>query len=169
LSAEHEKSAKRSEAKQKSYCFEITAKGQEVIKQNAILNNVLNKVVIKGEAKKDFYKDIHIDDIKNSVLLVDIEGGEFNLFDENLFAVFQNSIIFIELHDWFFEDGESKIAKLKSDAKNTHLISELTTSERDLSKFKELKSLSDTDRWLLCSEGRPKMMTWFRFDPISHI
>jgi hypothetical protein len=44
-------------------------------------------------------------------------------------------------------------------------ITEFKTSARDLSKFQELHELSDIDRWLLCSESRPCLMTWMRFDP----
>ena len=30
---------------------------------------------------------------------------------------------------------------------------------RDLSIFPELKGWNDLDRWILCSEGRPQLMT----------
>jgi hypothetical protein len=36
---------------------------------------------------------------------------------------------------------------------------------RYLSVFPELKELTDTDHWLLCSEGRSRLMQWLRFDP----
>ena len=151
----------------KSYCFEISENGREVIAKNAALNNVIDKVVIKGEARKDFYEGIPSEDLKSSVLLVDIEGGEFDLLDKNTFAAFSHSIIFIELHHQFFEDGENKLSKLIADAKDTHLIDVLTMSNRNLSKFDELNTLNDTDRWMLCSEGRPFMMKWLRLDPIE--
>jgi len=149
----------------KSYCFEISEKGQEIIKKNSRLNNVADRVVIKGEARKDFYKDIPLEDLKNSVLFIDIEGAEFDILDDEAFKIFKDSIVFIELHDWLFNDGDRKLNKLKLDANNTHSINELTMSNRDLSNFDELKSLNDTDRWLLCSEGRPRIMTWLRLDP----
>jgi hypothetical protein len=99
-------------------------------------------------------------------LLIDIEGGEFDILDENAFQALRHSVIFIELHHQFYEDGHSKLSKLLSDAKDTHSISELTMSNRNLSSFNELKMLNDTDRWLLCSEGRGFMMTWLRLDPV---
>ena len=150
----------------KSYCFEISEVGQQVINKHAILNKVDERVSIMGEARGDFYKNIPPQDLRNSVLFVDIEGGEFELFDKNTFEVFKNSIIFIELHNQFVIDGDNKLNKLKSDAQATHLVSEMSMSKRDLSKFNELKTLSDTDRWMICSEGRPCLMSWMRLDPI---
>ena len=150
-----------------SYCFEMAEKGREVIKKNALLNRVSGNVSIHGAADKGFYKAIKGEHLSKSVLFVDIEGAEFDLFDRELFGVFKNSIIFIELHDWFVEDGKRKLAKFRNDAKEFFNITELTTSARDLSKFSELKNYSDSDRWLICSEGRDRLMTWFRLDPIN--
>lgn len=150
---------------QKSYSFEISAKGREVIKKNATLNHVSNKLHIFGEATKDFYTNIPRKDLNSAVILIDIEGGEFHLLDSELFGQLKKSIIFIELHDWFFKDGEKKIKKLLSDATPFFKISRLTTTSRDLSKFPELRDYPDSERWLIASEGRSKLMTWLRLDP----
>jgi hypothetical protein len=152
---------------EKSYCYEMNVAGQKIIKKNAELNNVASKVVIRGFADKYFYKDLKNDEIDQSVLLVDIEGAEFNLFDKNLFKKFSKSIIYIELHPWIFKnDGQEELHKLEKDAREYFTIEKITTTSRDLSKFEELKKWSDTDRWLICSEGRNKLMTWWRLDPL---
>lgn len=151
---------------QKSYCFEISEQGREIIAKNSEYNNVADRLVIHGEARKDFYQQIPTEDLQDSVLLVDIEGAEFDLFDASVFSGFRNTIIFIELHQWFYKDGEQRLEKLKADASHTHTIKELTMGSRDLSGFEELKTLNDTDRWLMCSEGRGRLMTWLRLDPI---
>lgn len=149
----------------KSYCFEISKKGQSTIAKNAELNLVSQKVIIHGKAEQDFFRLLPADQLSSSVLLIDIEGGEFDLFDANLFKVLKNSIIFIELHPWMVTDGDNKLAKLKSEASVLFNITELTTSSRDLSVFPELRNFNDTDRWLICSESRKQLMTWFRLDP----
>ena len=150
----------------KSYCYEISEIGRKSIKQNAILNNVSENIIIKGIAKNNFYEDLPAEDLNESVLFVDIEGGEFDLFDKNLFKKFKESIIFIELHDWTIKDGDEKLKKMINDSQDYFSITELTTSNRDLSVFSELDKMSDTDRWLICSESRKRRMTWLRFDPI---
>jgi hypothetical protein len=147
----------------RSYCFEQSAKARDIIKASAELNGTGN-VFIFGTADRDFYKVIPKADRDTSVLLADIEGGEFELLDEEMLQIFRHSIIFIELHDWI-EDGIRKVARLRAAASEIFDITEITTTARDLSKFPELKNFSDIDRWLICSEGRGAMMTWFRLDP----
>lgn len=150
----------------KSYCFELTEAGQSVIEINAKLNDVADRLVIKGAANKKFYTEIPQSDLKKSVLFVDVEGAEFEIFDEDTFAAFNESVIYIELHDWFYPDGDSKLKKLKDDCNKTHKITEIKMGARDLSSYHVLSSLNDTDRWILCSEGRARLMTWLRLDPI---
>jgi hypothetical protein len=150
---------------EKSICYEISEEGRKTIKDNAQLNNVLHKVEIRGIAKNNFYNELPSSILSNSVLFIDIEGAEFELVDKGTFNAFNRSIIFIELHDWFFEDGEKKLQKLKNDSSLTHAITELKMGARDLSAFPELKKLHDNDRWIICSEGRKQLMTWLRFDP----
>ena len=152
---------------EKSYCYEMNVVSQKIIKKNAELNNVASRVLIRGFADKYFYKDFKNDEIDQSILLVDIEGAEFDLFDKNLFKKFSKSIIFIELHPWIFKNnGHEELQKLENDAKEYFTIKKITTTSRDLSEFEELKRWSDTDRWLICSEGRPVLMTWWRLDPL---
>ncbi|WP_353432649.1 hypothetical protein [Polynucleobacter sp. MWH-UH23A] len=150
---------------EKSICFEMSEKGRATIKENARLNNVLEKVEIRGIAKYDFYQELCPNTLLNSVLFIDVEGAEFDLMGKETFKVFSKAIIFVELHDWFFEDGSDKLKKLKNDSAETHNVTELTMRSRDLSIFPELKKLNDDDRWLICSEGRGQLMVWLRFDP----
>jgi hypothetical protein len=148
-----------------SYAFEISIKGREVIHKNAVLNKCSNKLHIFGEATKDFYKNIPKKDLDSAVILIDIEGAEFSLLDREVFSYLKKSIIIIELHDWIFKDKKKKMTQLLDDAKPFYKISTITTTARDLSKFPELFDYEDSDRWLIASEGRPKLMTWLRLDP----
>jgi hypothetical protein len=148
-----------------SYSFEMSAKGRDVIKKNAILNKLENKLHIFGEATHNFYSLIPKKDLDKAVIVIDIEGAEFSLLNKKSFSCLKKSIIFIEVHDWFFKDGKRKMTKLISDAKPFFKVSTLTTTSRDLSKFPELAHYGDSERWLIASEGRSKLMTWLRFDP----
>ena len=91
-----------------SYSFEISDKGRAIIQKNATLNKVSHKLHIFGEATKNFYINIPKKDLNRAVILIDIEGAEFSLLNSGLLSNLKKSIIFIELHDWFFEDGEKK-------------------------------------------------------------
>lgn len=150
---------------EKSICYEVSDKGRRTIIMNAQLNNVLHKIEIKGEAKNNFYKELPSKTLLNSVLLIDIEGAEFNLMNKETFKAFSKSVIIIEMHDFFFEDGLEKIEKIKNDSNLTHIITQLKMGARDLSVFPELKKFHDNDRWLICSDSRAELMTWLKFDP----
>jgi len=150
-------------------CFEMSESGRNVIKKNALLNNVVERIQIYGRAELGFYNLIPKEILDISVVMLDIEGAEFSLLTEEAFKALDKSIIIIELHDWFYSNGFSLLEELKNNSSSTHKITEARTSLRDLSIFKELENFSDTDRWLLCSEDRGKLMCWLRFDPISDV
>lgn len=150
----------------KSICFEMSKKSRKIIKENAQLNNVEKNITILGAASKGFYNFISSVNLSQTVMLVDIEGAEFDLLDYDCLKIFRKSIIFIELHESLVKNGPNKKNRLIKNAKQFFRVSELTTTSRDLSCFNELKDLNDTDRWLICSESRDKLMSWLRLDPI---
>jgi len=150
---------------ERSYCFEMSEKGRSVIRETAELNGVCDRLSIHGIADRRFVDAIGSDHLSKSVLLIDIEGGEFDLLDEEMLGSLKESIIFVELHEFIFEDASAKLGTFLKAARQFFAVSELTTSARDLSVFPELRQLADHDRWLICSENRPRLMTWVRLDP----
>ncbi|WP_185973717.1 FkbM family methyltransferase [Ferrovibrio terrae] len=149
---------------EKSYCFEITEKGREVIARNTELNGLQDRVTILGEAKPDFFKEIAADDLEDALLLVDVEGAEFDIINAETFKAFAKSTVIIEVHEWY-PDIQDKLQRLLQQSAATHVARRFSTGARDLSGFPELKVITDNERWLLCSEGRPYLMSWYRFDP----
>lgn len=150
---------------EKSWCFEMFEDSRNILRNTAKANNVEDRVIIHGMADCNFYKDFSDDIINQSVLFVDAEGSEFFIFNEEVFKKFKDSVIFIELHDFYYSDGKERLENLKQYAEKFFKITTLTTTSRDLSPFKELAELNDTDRWLICSEGRLQLMNWWRLDP----
>ena len=59
-------------------CYEISEDGQNQIRKNAQLNNVDENIEIRGEAKRNFYDDFSQEELSSSLILMDIEGGEFH-------------------------------------------------------------------------------------------
>jgi hypothetical protein len=152
---------------ERSYCFEISERGQQAIAANAELNGVGPHVQIRGIAETDFHAMLPPSAIGNSTLLIDVEGAEFDILTPETFERFANSIIIIELHDHFFADAQQRLERLKRMCANAFRIDELTTTSRDLSVFPELKQFTDTDRWLICSEGRRAMPHWYVLTPLA--
>jgi hypothetical protein len=151
---------------EKSICYELSESGRKAIEVNAEVNGVSNQIKIHGVAEKAFYEDYPPDVRSRTVLFIDVEGAEFDLLDRDAFIAFKDSVIFVELHDWFFDDGDQRLARLTGSARETHRTTKLTMGPRDPSVFPELRYLHDDDRWIICSEGRGQLMSWYRFDPI---
>jgi len=149
----------------KSYCFELSEIGRVVIKKNAKLNNVESRLSIFGKANKNFYLKIPLDQLTKSVILIDVEGFEFELFSYDNLKALSQSIIYIEIHDFFYKNGVARLSNLKKMLKNFFYLQEFTTTSRDLSVFPELNNFTDNERWLLCSEGRPMLMRWIKLTP----
>jgi len=147
-----------------AYCFEISAAGQKVIGKTAQLNGVAQRVTVFGKAEPHFHRNLEPELFSSSVVLVDIEGGEFELLNANVFRVFQKSAFIIEIHEWADPTGE-KIENLRKDAAEFFTICDVRTSARDLSKYPELHHYIDNDRWLLCSESRGSLGRWFVLKP----
>jgi hypothetical protein len=150
---------------EKSYCFELSEKGQENIRISADLNKMNDRVTVYGGADSNFLSTLPDLPLDQCAFLIDIEGGEFDLLSLGVLSKLQNSVVFIELHDWLFSDGNARLRRLKEDAGLFFNISELQTTARDMHLFPELATLCDNDRWLICSEGRARLMTWLRLDP----
>jgi hypothetical protein len=150
----------------KAYCYEQSEESRKHLFSNSIINRVENRIEIDGIANNNFHVTLKGNgvDLKKCVLLCDIEGGEFDLFDDNVLQAFKHSTIIIEVHEWH-ENGLEQYKELKGRASMYFKITELKTGNRDLSIYPEVASLNDNDRWLLCSEGRHHLMTWLKLEP----
>ncbi len=148
----------------KSVCYESSAKGRDVIQRNATLNGVQDKIIINGEADEHFYQRLQSDLLENTVVLIDIEGAEFKLLSDEALESLRKNILIVELHTASpFSDSDAE--KLKKRASRYFNVSQFTTGSRDLSNYPFLKDYSDTDRWLICSEGRRYQMSWLYLEP----
>jgi hypothetical protein len=150
----------------KAIAFEATEAGRACIAEAAKLNEVDRAITILGLATKDSLNALAAQ-IPEAMIVMDIEGAEFDLLDEEAIALFWRHHFIIELHDFRFADGTDRREALRSRLSRYFEIRTLHTGARDPSAFPELHDLPDADRWAICSERRPRLMQWWRLDPLS--
>jgi hypothetical protein len=149
-----------------AHCFELDPVARQKLLATSAINNVANKISVYGRADSSFYLSIGSFKSETLFVLCDVEGAEFEIFSsKDVFQDLQKSHIVIEIHDW--DDSlKMKTQELVSLASHSHRPSFFSTGSRDLSGIECVQSLDDTNRWLICSEGRPKMMQWCHLSPI---
>ena len=75
---------------EKSWCYEISEQRQDIIRGNAELSNLSDRMSYEEKLKVNFGEDL-----AQSVLFMDIEGAEFELFHGVLFETLKNSIFLL--------------------------------------------------------------------------
>lgn len=150
---------------QSAICFEDKSVSREAILENYSINNISKPIHVYGHAGPDFYHQDIFKKINRALVLIDIEGGEFELLNGNVLNYFNSSTFVIELHPFLVENGETKQRDFLIKAQKTHQISLFRMGSRDLDSYNVLNDWPDTDRWLLCSEGRPKNMQFALLTP----
>lgn len=140
--------------------YEISQVSRSVIGNLAVQHNVDQRLTVCGEVSSRILLELDKNLLADSVLLVDIEGGEFDLFSDSVVQHLKNTACIIELHSWLVEAGEEKERLLESMLRRTHSVRRLGFGARDLAGFPELRRVNDDDRWLIASEGRGRVMEW---------
>ena len=144
---------------EKCEVFEISKKGRISIQKNSKQNNVYDSIKIHDKASKRSL--IKIDNINNSLILCDIEGGEYELFDEKLINEIHPSDIIIEIH----KDKENSLVNFEKRFTKTYSLTKITQEPRSLKNFKELENINDNNRALIMSEGRSGIQEWWYLSP----
>ena len=148
----------------KSICFEISEFVRQVIEENSTINQVSDKIQIHGIANQKLMSSVL--EIENKALiLIDIEGGEFDLLTNEFLLVCKNSKLIIELHDSFIKGSDNRRNDLFKRANMYFDITYLQRVNPDIYSFKELENFDDNFRQLVFSEGRPPKMEWVLFSP----
>ena len=148
-------------------CFELTSKGRQTIKRNCVKNEIENSALkIFGRADIDFYKNLPSCS-KNTIVLIDVEGFEFELLTNEALEFLKDSTIIVELHTHFLLEGELKLTNLIKRASSYFSVNFINSGARDPHSIKELFDFNENDKWLLCSEGRAVSMKWLVLNPSS--
>ena len=148
--------------------FEANQESRRVLENVSELNGVRPKLEIHGLAsEKSILRVLEDLDLSQTVMLVDIEGGEFELFTNPILQRISLMTLVIELHDWMVDNGVVKKESLILALEKTHSVRVITDLCRDLTGRNELDDKNDDHRWLICSEGRGRKMEWLICEPLS--
>lgn len=144
--------------------FEIVERGRDVTCENARLNAVDGRIDVRGEA--DVAALAEIVEIQGpSVVLCDIEGGEFDLLNDAMLDTLKNSTVIVELHDGFIKVKDDCRDNLFKNAGKYFDIRPIERHGPKVNGFTELTDWSDDERMLAFSESRPVMMDWILLSP----
>jgi hypothetical protein len=148
-----------------AYCFEENPRGKKFISENARLNKIDGGISIYGRADSKFHGLIPQNIVGgNNLLLCDIEGGEFDLFSDEVVAVFKRSTFIIEIHDFKFDDGQKRKQALIDTFKDFD-VEIVKSKPKQWSTIEQIVALNDNDRALVCSEGRRALGEWLFATP----
>ena len=148
-------------------CFEISQEGREVIDANARRNAVSDRITVLGEAERGFMGQVPSsawDGPESAVVLIDIEGGEFDLLDHDHLQRLAGAVVIVELHEPL-DAPEGRVEALIDRSAPFFDSRVITTGPRDPGALTHLSGWSDDDRWLLCSESRAYLMRWLVLTP----
>ncbi len=142
------------------YGIEIDIETKKTLKKNIILNKLSEKIkIINFEDFKSLKMKIKNQNSSKILILIDIEGNEYDLLNENNMKYFKNDFLIIELHQ-FMCSSLNKHKKFIKLLKKFYKIEEIRNSRRN-PYLKEIEHLPDDERWMIVSEGRPSEMIWF--------
>ena len=145
----------------KAICFEMSEKGRNSILENSILNGASKRIEVFGKATGHTVSEVIGKEKKGRTLLIcDIEGGEFEYFKEKEFFNTKDCMWIIELHDRVLGFNKKVREDLLACIPENLTVSIVKSKPVDWSNQKILEDLSDNDRALALSEGRKIIGEW---------
>ena len=150
-----------------AYCYEESEAGQQVILSNARANGVAGQVTVLGTADSTFVEHLraeHSVDPSRCLVIIDIEGGEFDILTPQVLSSLKDSFVIVELHEGVAEATQG-LKSIEGGIGPDVDVSFVSTGPRNPSQFPILSDWPDDDRWMLCSEGRASLMRWMILSP----
>ena len=149
----------------KGFAFEIDKKSKYYLDQNIVANNLSNKIFSYFEANFDIvFKDLTESEFNKTLFLIDIEGEEFNILNENILKKLKQSFLIIEYHDFLFKNKQL-IRQFEELIKKNFNLEYIYNSGRNPHSLDILDKFSDDDKWLIMSECRPQTHKWIYLSP----
>ncbi|WP_107314384.1 FkbM family methyltransferase [Burkholderia metallica] len=156
----------------RSLCFEMDEPRRQAIQHRAAEMGLADRVAVYGQADRNLPAILseHGGAPTERVILCDIEGAEFELFDSALLEQLAGSHVIIEIHDFMYPDPQQAARvfdELSARASEHFHVYEIRDGLRDIRNIPLLRHWSDWDAWLMCVEARYRMMRWLWLEPKS--
>mgnify|MGYP001177709065 CR=1 FL=1 len=149
---------------QRALCFEKSIKGRNSIIENWKLNNCVGKLEIQNKADEKNLLKLPKRFLDKALIIIDIEGDEFDILSKNVLETIRNTTIIIEIHNWV-EDFLFKYQTLLETANNFFNIQIIKNTSRNTYNSNKLREFTDDNRLLISSEHRPCLMRFLKFSP----
>tara|TARA_B100001063_G_scaffold230606_1_gene243905 strand:+ start:453 stop:1352 length:900 start_codon:yes stop_codon:yes gene_type:complete len=150
---------------QSAKAFEIDENSRNILSKNAIINKVRKKISIFSEA--NFYtlkNNLEKKNLSKTLFLLDIEGSEFDLFDIDFCKYFSQSYFIVEDHN-FLIVNKKKINSFYKNIYRYFKVEIIKGKTNDPLDYDILDNLTEDEKYLMMSEGRPKTMQWIVLIP----
>ena len=150
----------------KSIASETSLELRNSLKLNANDNNVLNRLEIFDEFNENSFNEIFKKKPKKGdfLILCDIEGSEFRLFNEKTLKFLNNLNVIIEIHYTDFIDNK-KIKQFKNKILKHFYIEIIKGKKQDFTNSSYLVKMNDIKRSLVLCEGRSFLGEWWHLIP----
>ncbi len=145
-------------------CFEMSAAGQSAIRENWSQNQQPGLLEVFGEATPDSLCELLPGPLENGLVLVDIEGAEFELLTDAVLFLLSKSTVIVEIHNWI-DDFITQYVAMIMRIGELFDIDVIERKNRNTDVFEELRDFTDDNRALLASESRPCVMRFLRLTP----
>lgn len=151
---------------QQAHAFEIDPQGLEAIRHNAEINGVADKIHIHGSVDSAQLRSL-VKSHENALVLIDIEGGEFDLLDADTIEALRDCTIIVELHlhPHLVENGFEREREMIDLASKHFAIEKLKGQFVSPNEFDELDYFSDNEKLLAFSENRLWAGCWLLMTP----
>ena len=147
-----------------TYAFEVNELSRCSIAINASDNNLSERIHIREIANTQTISDV-LKKGRKAKILIDIEGGEYELLDYDFLDEISKCDVIVELHPSLIESGFKKQEELITRLENYFHIEFFKKSSLRATAFPELANLSDDKRLLALSENRAFEMWWIKLNP----
>lgn len=151
---------------ERAVCFELTEAGREVLAATASHNDVSGRIAIMGKADPaNLLAGLEAHPAGTRLVIVDIEGGEFDLLTPEVLAALSSAHVLVELHPRNVAGGMRRQRDLLERA-SPHFDAAIVRDQgRTYPAIPQIADLSDDQRSIIVSEGRQAQMEWLLLTP----